>query len=65
MKDINMMEMACDRILRHVECAWDPVYGGLNRGLTLQTGAAGGKDEYNDKTLMDKVGCYFTRIIKC
>ena len=56
LKDVNMMEMACDRILRHVECAWDPVYGGLNRGLTLQTGAAGGKDEYNDKTLMDKVG---------
>lgn len=45
----NMLELACRRICRHVECAWDPVYGGLVRGTTLE-------DDHNDKFLKDKVG---------
>ena len=34
---------------RHCECAWDPVFGGLVRGITLE-------DDHNDKTMADKVG---------
>ena len=30
------------------ECAWDPVYGGLVRGITLE-------DDHNDKIMADKV----------
>ena len=67
--DSVLLELACDRIQRHVECAWDPVYGGLNRGLTLCGTQADHHDDtqadtiskeqtkmkYNDKNLMDKV----------
>jgi N-acylglucosamine 2-epimerase len=60
-KDNTLIELACDRIRRHVECAWDPVFGGLNRGLSLcNNGKSSGHHnlsgaDYNDKQLMDKV----------
>ena len=61
LKDPVLIELACDRIRRHVECAWDPVFGGLNRGLSLcNNGKSSGSNnmssvEFNDKQLMDKV----------
>eukprot|EP00946_MAST-07B_sp_MAST-7B-sp1_P000860 g860.t1 len=46
--DGDLLERAAARVRRHVECAWDPVYGGLVRGITLE-------DDHNDKIMADKV----------
>ena len=57
----TLVELACDRIQKHIECAWDPVFGGLNRGMSLcNNGKSSGSNnvsplEINDKQLMDKV----------
>jgi N-acylglucosamine 2-epimerase len=53
--DGDLLELACNRIKRHVECAWDPVFGGLNRGLTISSKKVKVKEDHNDKLLMDKV----------